>query len=74
MDQEQRKGNVNMDEGDQGPEAVVVPPELNDHDVTATEAERGHPLPESECLAPDQNPGSNIMAEVRRTVTEMLVA
>ncbi|KAG7166597.1 hypothetical protein Hamer_G030558, partial [Homarus americanus] len=64
MDPERRKGKVNNDKGDRDPEVEVVPPELNNHDFTATEAEGGHSLPEPECSAPDQNPGSNMMAEV----------
>ncbi|KAG7162698.1 hypothetical protein Hamer_G028141, partial [Homarus americanus] len=67
MNPEERNGKVNMDEGDRDPEVEVVPPELNDHDFPATEAEGGYPLPEPECSAPEQNPRSNMMAEVRRT-------
>ncbi|KAG7174753.1 hypothetical protein Hamer_G018066 [Homarus americanus] len=73
MDPEQRRGKV-KDKGDRDPEVEVVPPELNNRDFTATEAEGGHPLPEPESSAPDQNPGFNMMAEVQRTVTEMLEA
>ncbi|KAG7166602.1 hypothetical protein Hamer_G013607, partial [Homarus americanus] len=58
MDPEQRRGMVNNDKGNRDPEVEVVPPELNNRDFTATEAEGGHPLPEPECSAPDQNPGN----------------